>query len=209
VTGESTRPGGLTTHQVWDGPTRLYHWTNAVTICGSMLTGWVFVYVLIEGTPKVVMEGYRAFHLAFGYLFFGLLIARCVWGFVGNRFARWSAVLPTRHTFAAVPFEVAAVFRGYPHEYLGRSPLSRISNTVMFALFLVQAASGLGREWTDFYYPFATIHHYNAYLLTTVILVHICGAVLSEVMQRSGVVSAMLSGTKVMSGAPIDAESGD
>ena len=79
----------------------------------------------------------------------------------------------------------------------------------MFALFLVQAASGLGREWTDFYYPFATIHHYNAYLLTTVILVHICGAVLSEVMQRSGVVSAMLSGTKVMSGAPIDAESGD
>lgn len=61
----------------------------------------------------------------------------------------------------------------------------------------------------DFDYPFATIHHYNAYLLTTVILVHICGAVLSEVMQRSGVVSAMLSGTKVMSGAPIDAESGD
>lgn len=192
------------TYEVWDVPTRLFHWINAITICGSLLTGMAFVYVLIEGTPKIIAERFRATHLVLGYLFLVNLLVRFIWGFIGNRFARWRSVLPDASSLAAIPSEIRGIVHRHPHEYLGRSPLSRISNTTMFLLFGVQAVSGVAREWTPFYYPFATIHVYNAYALAAIVCVHVAGVTLSELRQRSGIVSSMFSGTKIMATTPID-----
>jgi cytochrome b len=175
-----------------------------------------------------------------------------VWGFTGNRYARWRSVLPNRWSFQPIGAEIRSMIRRRPFEYLGRSPISRISVTIIFVLLLLEAGSGLVRAGTDLYYPpfggvivdflakpgvdpdtitmqtgreavigyrlkyihqlqglTGFVHSYSAYLLMGMIVLHISGAALSEIRQRSGVVSAMFSGKKSMSGPPIDADDSD
>jgi Ni/Fe-hydrogenase 1 B-type cytochrome subunit len=196
------------TYRVWDAPTRVFHWVNALLILGSLVTGLPFIYVFIEGTPRVTIDRFGLVHVALGYAFVINLFIRVAWGFLGNRFARWPAIVPDRSALVAVPHDIADVVRGHAHAYLGRSPLSRISNTAMFLLFFVQGGTGLARVWL-YHDVIARIHMYSAYALMAIAALHIAGAVLSEVRQGSGVVSAMFSGRKMMPGRPIDAVDAD
>lgn len=52
--------------------------------------------------------------------------------------------------------------------------------------------------------PFITIHKFNIYALITLSLLHILGVVVTEVRERNGLVSAMITGEKVFSARPID-----
>jgi len=52
--------------------------------------------------------------------------------------------------------------------------------------------------------PFGTIHLYTAYILMFIIVVHIAAVVYTEVREGGGIISAMFSGRKVLSGKPVD-----
>ena len=52
--------------------------------------------------------------------------------------------------------------------------------------------------------PFITIHLYSFYVLLILIVLHIAVVVLTEVREKNGLVSAMLTGNKVSSKKPID-----
>lgn len=54
--------------------------------------------------------------------------------------------------------------------------------------------------------PFGRIHLYSCYALLALIALHIAGVALSETRQRSGLISAMFSGTKTFTEEPIDLE---
>ena len=58
---------------VWDLPTRIFHWTLALSFAGAYLTG--------------ESERWRDFHMLLGYTVLGLIAFRLVWGFVGPRYA--------------------------------------------------------------------------------------------------------------------------
>jgi Ni/Fe-hydrogenase 1 B-type cytochrome subunit len=93
-------------------------------------------------------------HAWVGYLACANLLARIVWGFFGNRFVRWRAVLPGRGTIAAALREARQLLqseRGEPS--LGHGPLGRLSSTLLFALMIMMAGTGLVRAGTDLYYP--------------------------------------------------------
>ncbi len=52
--------------------------------------------------------------------------------------------------------------------------------------------------------PFITVHLYAFYLLMTAILLHVAGVVVTEIREKSGLISAMFSGEKVLSTPPVD-----
>ncbi len=55
--------------------------------------------------------------------------------------------------------------------------------------------------------PFGIIHLYTAYMLMFLIVIHIFAVVFVEVREGGGLISAMFSGNKVLSGKPVDGES--
>jgi cytochrome b len=58
---------------VWDLPTRIFHWTLAVSFAGAFLT--------------CESERWCDFHVLLGYTVLGLIAFRLVWGFVGTRYS--------------------------------------------------------------------------------------------------------------------------
>jgi cytochrome b len=144
----------IRSYQVWDAPTRWCHWINVVTVLLLVLSGFLFMYrysLHIE-SPEA-KAAIQTVHSLVGYGFAINLLARIVWGFCGNRHARWSAVLPGWAALRALGAELRDLRRRRSFAYVGRGPLSRLSVSVMFALLLAQAGSGLVRAGVDLYYP--------------------------------------------------------
>lgn len=59
---------------------------------------------------------------------------------------------------------------------------------------------------TAFKKPFGIVHLYSAYILMFIIVLHIAAVVYTEVREGGGIISAMFSGRKVLSGKPVDGE---
>ena len=61
-------------------------------------------------------------------------------------------------------------------------------------------------EMRSFRKPIVTTHLYAFYLLMGAVLLHIAGVVVTEVREKSGLISAMFSGDKVFSETPVDVQ---
>ncbi len=61
----------------------------------------------------------------------------------------------------------------------------------------------------DFRKPFIAVHYYGFYVLLAVIAVHVFAVVLTELREGTNLVSAMFTGKKVVSEAPVDGEPAD
>lgn len=59
-------------------------------------------------------------------------------------------------------------------------------------------------EMRSFRKPFMTIHIYNFYTLFILIVIHIIGVIVSELKEKNGLVSAMITGEKVLDDSPLD-----
>jgi cytochrome b len=59
-------------------------------------------------------------------------------------------------------------------------------------------------EMRNFRSPIATTHLYTFYLLMAATFLHIVGVVVTDVREKNGLISAMFSGEKVLSKAPVD-----
>ena len=223
---------------VWDGPTRWFHWINVVLVFVSVLSGLFFLWresFHVEG--REAKMALKALHSWIGYVWLANLSWRAVWGFMGNSNARWRAVLPDREALRLIGPELRALIERRPRQHRGRSPVSRLSATVMFAMMLILATTGVIRAGTDLYHlplgpvvaayvagsgvdaslidwrteteladpeKFRTVtgvktvtgktHEALSYLLLAWLVLHIGGVTLSEVRQRSGLVSSMIHG---------------
>ena len=62
------------------------------------------------------------------------------------------------------------------------------------------------KDMRAFRKPVVTIHYYSFYLLLFAVMLHLMGVVLSELRERNGLVSAMLTGEKVFRDKPFDAD---
>jgi cytochrome b len=52
--------------------------------------------------------------------------------------------------------------------------------------------------------PFAVVHLYGFYLILIGIVIHVAGVVITELREDGGLISAMISGRKVLKGRPVD-----
>lgn len=138
----------------WDVPTRLFHWINALAVFGLLVTGLdILLDTLFHHSQsgKVALKGV---HVLFGYLMAANLLWRFIWAFFGNRYARWRAIVPGGSGYLTALRAYAASFvAGEPQQYVGHNPLARIAVSLLFALLLMQATTGLVLAGTDLYWP--------------------------------------------------------
>lgn len=172
--------------QIWDAPTRVFHWLLALS--------FAVAYITAEG------ERWRLVHVTFGYTFGGLLVFRLLWGVVGTRYARFSGFVRSP---SAVLRYLQSLKNGHPEHYLGHNPAGAVAIVLMLTLGLVQLVTGwatyneAGGEWLS------ELHELAANAMVLLIIVHLAGVVSASVMHHENLVRAMLTGEK--SGWPSDA----
>ena len=113
--------------RVWDLPTRLFHWTLALSVVGSIVTAQ------IGGNAML-------WHFRLGYLALGLLVFRILWGFVGGRWSRFGSFV---HGPARVWAYVWGQRRPDGLDEVGHSPLGALSVWALLGLLSFQVATGL------------------------------------------------------------------
>ena len=113
--------------RVWDLPTRIFHWTLALTLVASVVTA------KIGGNAMV-------WHMRLGLVALALLLFRVAWGFVGGHWSRFAS-------FLYPPRSVLAYLRGDSGPGgrfdVGHSPLGALSVFALLALLIAQVATGL------------------------------------------------------------------
>ena len=97
--------------------------------------------------------GLKVLHVTVGYIFVANLAIRIVWGFIGNRYARWRNVIPSGGQMGRIRDYLEALKQGRPLQYAGHNPLGQIAVAVILLCLLVMAVTGLTRAGTDIYYP--------------------------------------------------------
>jgi len=146
----TTSGDSLRSYPVWDRTTRWFHWINLATVIGLIAIGLVILngkLLGISGEGKILL---KTIHVLFGYVFAANLIWRFLWGFIGNRYARWGALLPLGSGYGEY---LRSMRSSQPIVYAGHNPLGRLMVTALLLLLLTQAVTGLILAGTDIYYP--------------------------------------------------------
>lgn len=164
---------------IWDAPTRVFHWLQAISFVGAYLTA--------------ESERNRDIHLAFGYILLGLIVFRLLWGFTGTRYARFSS-------FAFNPGEIFAyllsLLKNQPKHYLGHNPAGSVSVWLLLALGLFICVTGVLALQDDASETVIKMHGVATDIMLVVILLHLVGVLLSSIMHRENLARSMVTGFK-------------
>ena len=177
---------------VWDWPLRVFHWLLVICVAGA----WATHYAGLE---------WFEWHRRLGYATLVLVAFRVVWGFVGTRYARFGSFVRGPRAIA----EYVASLRSSAAAPAGHNPLGALSVIAFLAVLLVQAATGLfandevanagpffGWVSQETSNQLTSIHHLNSNVLLGLIAVHLLAVVYYDVMRRSGLTRALLTGRK-------------
>lgn len=174
--------------QVWDLPTRLFHWSLVLAVTVALATG------LVGGDWMPV-------HGDAGIAIVGLVAFRLVWGIAGAAHARFV-------NFAPTPGRLRAYLGGRWHGH-GHNPLGALSVFALLALLAVQAGTGLvGNDEIAFQGPLATLvdearsiqltglHQQLAYVLLGLIALHVLAIAAYRLLYKTNLVKPMVTGWK-------------
>jgi cytochrome b len=110
---------------VWDGPTRLFHWSAVVLVAAAYAT-WRLNWMV--------------WHAWTGDALLALVLWRIVWGVCGSDSARFSHFLKSP---AAAARHLAHLLRREPDRHAGHNPAGGWMVVGLLALLLVQTLSGI------------------------------------------------------------------
>lgn len=191
-TGPGTaRSGAGAPVLVWDLPLRLFHWSLVLLFLAAWWTG--------------SRESLFGLHEACGFALAGLLAFRLVWGFAGNRAARFASFLAGPRAVAA---HLRDLLRGRLHPEPGHNPLGGWAVAVMLLLLLTEVVSGLFSATFDYEGPFARLlpdawsdamaaaHAIDLDLLWGMIGLHLLGVAVTSILGRENLIGAMITGRK-------------
>ena len=187
--------------KVWDLPLRIFHWL--------LVAGFFIAYLTEDDLLDV--------HVWAGYLVFGLLIFRLIWGFIGNDYARFSNFLCSPLQSFKYIKEVAA-FRA--KRYLGHNPAGAAMIVFLLLSLLMTTFSGFAVYGADQGAgPFAGIgpqheelweevHEFFANFTLFLVAIHVLGVVVESILHKESLVKAMLTGYKkrIMTDSPDKSE---
>ncbi len=180
--------------RVWDLPTRLFHWTLALTMIGSVVSA------KIGGNAMV-------WHFRFGLVVLTLITFRLLWGLLGGRWSRFAS-------FIYAPGTVLRYLRGQarPGEHLdvGHNPLGSLSVFALLGFLCVQVATGLvaddeianvgplNRFVSSDTVSLATGWHknYGQWILIALVVLHIAAILFYLLKKRQNLIGPMWVGDK-------------
>jgi cytochrome b len=175
--------------RIWDLPTRLFHWAFAALTIAAWLGG------LFGGQP------WLEWHFRFGYAIFALLVFRLLWGYAGDRYARFSSFAPSLRS--------ALEYLRSPQPSAGHNPLGALSVYALLIVAGVLVVTGLCASDGDFTEgPWALLvsestvrlmsrlHRMCHWILLGLVALHLSAIAWHRVVRRDPLVQAMLSGDK-------------
>lgn len=164
---------------IWDVPTRVFHWLLVGSFAGAF-------YIADS-------ERYRDIHVKLGYIFLGLIAFRMLWGFVGTRYAQF-------RSFLFKPSEVivylSALIKRKPSQYLGHNPAGSVAVWLLLLLGITVGVTGVMALKDVGGDVVVEAHDLMSYAMLGVIGVHVLGVLVSSVLHRENLVSAMMTGFK-------------
>lgn len=177
--------------RVWDLPTRLFHWALVVLVIAMVATG---------------MTGKLDLHMTLGQVVLALVLFRLIWGFAGNRYARFS-------DFVAGPMAglryIGTLFGRPGPAYVGHNPVGGWAVLAMLALLLLQAGTGLftsddivtdgplySRVAGSTSALLSTVHRLAIWGLLAVIAVHLLSNVFYLAVKKENLITPMVTGRK-------------
>jgi Ni/Fe-hydrogenase 1 B-type cytochrome subunit len=212
---EIERPHERAGLYIWQIPVRLTHWVTAGAIILLSVTGMYIADPFLIPPGGAVMSTIRLIHILTALTFLVSGLVRTYWLLVGNRFARWSAFIPTSK-FQAMELFRQAGFYGFVRKeipkVLGHNQLAATAYLVLFALLLVETVTGFALDGLMGTEPGATlfgwlrelvgpqmlrlVHHLAMYAILAIAVFHIYSCILVDHIEKNGLVSSIVSGYK-------------
>lgn len=179
--------------EVWGVSLRLFHWLLAV----SLFTSW-----WAEGRNIRL-------HILAGCVIAGLLLYRLIWGFLGERYARFSSFRPSLLTMKNHLFDLIRFKSGND---VGHTPIGGLMIFMLLTILLLLVLSGfalMGLQmdiglFSGWHTSFATevliqsIHDWCFEILLVLIAIHLAGVVVESLLQRSNLITGMFTGKKII-----------
>lgn len=205
---------------LWEWPIRAMHWIAALCIVALTVTGLYIgkPYFMTSGEASAhfLMGRVRFVHFAAAALLVMTAIVRVYWLLMGNRYERFSALFPVRkrdwvNLSRMIKFYLM-IKPGQAPAYLGHNPLQQLSYTAMYGLAALMVATGFalyGQSNPGGLIYGATnwigallggmqvvrfVHHATTWLFLTFIPIHVYLSIRAEILERTGVVSSIVSG---------------
>ena len=176
--------------RVWDLPTRLFHWALAVLVSFSWISG------------QFGGRDWLEWHFRSGYSVLALIVFRLLWGFAGDRYARFANFSPS--------LVRAWNYVRNPAPSTGHSPLGALSVYALLLATGLQAITGLLSSDGDFtegpwaifvsertVHRMSSLHSINRWMLLALVTVHLAAIVGYSAARGKDTAFAMLTGSRV------------
>lgn len=188
-----------TTVQVWDWPTRAFHW-SLVTCVLATYPSYQFAERLGDATMK--------WHRYNGCAILILIFFRLIWGFVGSSTSRWLSFVKWPWDAAGYAFDL---MRNRDRHFLGHNPLGTYMVLALLAAVALQSSIGLfivehnDTTWGPLYKLVSEstqkwLHKWHVwgfyYVILPLIGLHILANSLYGIVKKDPLIRAMITGKK-------------
>lgn len=200
---------------VWEVPVRISHWVLVASILVLTVTGFYIANPFLIRPSGPIMTDVRTIHLLAAVALLVAALIRTTWLLIGNRFARWSAFIPTNRRQFTEIFRQAgyyAFLRSEIPKVLGHNQLAASAYLMLFGLLVVEVLTGfvlygvLGIEpaqtlfaWVRELVGLQTIrllHHLAMWGILAIATFHVYSCILVDHVEKNGLTSSIVSGYK-------------
>jgi cytochrome b len=179
--------------KVWDPFVRVFHWLLAAAFIAAYLSE----------------DELQDLHVWAGYLVFGLVALRLVWGLIGTRHARFGDFIYSPRRVLAYTFDV---LRLRAPRHVGHNPAGGAMILALLVMLIVTTVSGMalygGDAWAG---PLAgvmqgvdentvealeEIHEFSANFTLVLVVIHVAGVLFESLLHRENLIKSMITGRK-------------
>jgi Ni/Fe-hydrogenase b-type cytochrome subunit len=205
---------------LWHWPIRMMHWLAALSLVALIWTGFTigrpyFLPVVVPSGPFYI-GWMRLIHFIAAGLLVATAVVRVYWLFAGNRYERFRALFPVKRSdWVNMGRQVKYYLMIHPERaphYLGHNPLQQLSYTLTYVVTIVMVVTGFAmygqanpggliRGATGWVAPLfggmpkvRLLHHVLTWYYLIFIPVHFYLSIRSDLLERSGTISSIVSG---------------
>ena len=207
---------------VWELQNRALHWLKALLVISLVLL--ILGYEGLEEMGRDdLAERFEELHAYFGGFFAVTFTLRVIWAFMGNKYARWSDIVPyTKEKIVALTENISWFLSGFKNKaplVVGHNPVASLLYIALFFVLLAQIVTGLllaGIEFDMFPGNLITgglgehaieeieevaeeIHEFGLWFVIGFFIFHMGGLLIHYLFDRGGLLASMLHGKKYFS----------